>query len=408
MLATTPRAYAAAVRRYAPGTPEHKVATARAVLAMAAAKAHQDGDYARASRALEGLGQLARFGDVDTAAISRNITRDLTNAAGRLTPDARAIATGQRVASIIGTVSAIVTPVMSLITAAINDPGLTRAWNWVQVVLRGDVAPTFSDADLRLMAGACAAWNGGIKQAVQAIAGTLEAAVRLATLNADAGTQGDARLAISIVNSLVSWVVAALDTICTNLATVYPPASATPSCAAAGVAPRPPMASGAEGCCTGLVFDPNTGSCKQQNAAPEPAQAARARFMTAWTRRRDVEAILSGAPGPNARQIADAQARDASTAAELCAAGQALLAYQNPLPMMPRGAPFTPPPINTSNYLTVTATLSRTASTTPYCFIARPPTGGCVAPCSGGSQGGSAGIVALALPAAALLWYMMK
>lgn len=406
MLATTPRVYAAAVRRYTPGTPEHRVAAARAVLAMQAARAHQAGDYVKAGRALEGLGQLARFGDIDTAAISRNITRDLTNAAGRLTPDARALATGQRVSAAIQTIQSIAGPIMGLIVGAINDPGVTRAWNWVETVLTGRVAPTFTEADLRQMASACGAWNGGIKQAVLGVAGTVQGIAALAASTADAGTQADVRTAMNVIQSLVSWIVAALDTICTNLATVFPPPELRPTCAAAGVAPRPPMASGAEGCCTGLVFDPATGSCKQPTAAPEPAQAARARFITAWTRRRDVEAWLSVG---NETQKANARARDASTAAELCAAGAALLTYQNPLPMMPRGAPFTPPPINTSNVLTVAATLSRTASTEPYCFIAVPPEGGCSSPCvGGGSQGGSAGIVALALPAAALLWYMMK
>jgi hypothetical protein len=410
MLTNTPGAYVAAVRRHTPGSSAHKVAAARAVLAYQAVKAQQDGDYARAGRALEGLGRLAHLGDVDTAAISRNITRNLTDAAGRLTPDARALATGQRVASIIGIVSGIVSPLMSLITAAINNPGLTRAWNWVQVVLRGDVAPTFGEEDLRLMASACAAWNGGVKTGVQAVAGTIAAAVQLATVTADPETQGNARTAITVVNSLVSWVVTALDTICTNLATVYPPASLSPVCAGAGGSPRPPMAAGAEGCCQGLVFDPSDRRCKQPAVAPEPAQAARTRFQRAWIARRNVEAKLAGVPGVSESSRANAVAMDASTAAELCAASSALLTYQT-IPQMPsrsNDATFVPPPLDMSSYVTVAATLTRAPSTEPYCYIALRPTAGCAAPCSSGSQGGGAGIFAVALPAAAVLWYMMK
>lgn len=407
MLYATPRAYANAVRRYTPGTPEHRVAAARAVLAYRAVQAHQSGDYSTASKALEGLGRLATFGEIDTAAISRNITRDLTNAAGRLTPDARAIATGQRVASIIGLVSSIISPVMSLITAAINDPGLTRAWNWVQLVLRGEVAPSFSEADLRLMASACGAWNGGIKAAVQGVAAAIEASVRLATINADSNTQADAATAIRVVNSLVSWVVTALDSICTNLATVFPPATLTPTCGAAGSPPRPrggvPLS--AAGCCAGLVFDSRTGTCVTPTPAT-PDFAARTRFQRAWTARRDVEAWLSVG---NDTQKATARARDASTAAELCAAGQALLAFQNPLPAMPRAG--VPAPINTSNVLTVAATLYSPPSTQAYCSIAVRPEGGCPVGCTApgaGGGGGGAGIFAVALPAAALVWYMMQ
>lgn len=406
MLANTPRAYANAVQKYPVSDPRRRVAAARAVLAYRAAQAQQSGDYATASRALYGLGKLAALGDVDTAAIARNITRDLTTASGRLTPDARAVATGQRVSSIIGLVSSIISPIMGLITAAINDPGLTRAWNWAQVVLRGDVAPSFGESDLRLMASACSVWNGGAKAAVQGVAAAVEASVRLATIGADASTSVDANLAIQIVNSIVRWVVTALDTICNNLATVFPPASLEPTCGAAGQppAPRAGMPPSSAGCCAGLSFD--RGVCIAPTPTSPDAMALH-RFQQAWWRRRNTEAFMSVG---NEAQKATARADDASTAAALCAAGQELLAFRSVLPQMPRdGAPV---PINTTNVLTVSATLFSPQSTRPYCSIAVRPAScpaGCAVPTSSFSGGGGgAGIFAVALPAAALVWYMMK
>ena len=396
----TPRAYAQKVQRYAPGDPRRRVAAARAVLAMRAAEAAQRQDFAGARHALSGLEQLATFGDVDTAAISARISRDLTNAAGRLTPDARAIATGQRVSGIISTVAGIVGPVTQIIAQATNDPGIIRAVSWMNLIIAGQVSPSFGEDDLRLMAGACGAWNTQVKPAVLGIKGLLLLA--LAAAGGDAATVGP-----QVVNSLFGWITTALDTICTNLATVFPPASLAPSCAGAGVRPGSgDVPAGAAGCCPGLVFDPGSGRCQNESTVT-PVGAAMARWVTAWTARRNVEVFLSGVPGVSATAIANAQANDASTAAELCAAETALLVYRNPIPARGTVPTADAAARSMTNTLTLAATFYSPPSTRPRCYILRPPASGCS--CGGvSSGGGSGGIVAFALPAAALVWYMMK
>lgn len=400
----TPRDYANAVRRYTPGTPEHRVAAARAVLAYRAVQAHQSGDYSTASKALEGLGRLATFGEIDTAALSRRISSTIATNSGRLSPDARAIATGERVSGTIAMVSGLVGGIVNIIGALSNDPGVMAAARWLNLIVRGDVSPSFSESELRAMASMCSVWTGGLRDGVRALPGIAEGIVAVAS---GGRPPSDAPQAIRVVREFADYVVLAFDTICTNLATVFPPATLTPTCGAAGSPPRPrggvPLS--AAGCCAGLVFDSRTGTCVTPTPAT-PDFAARTRFQRAWTARRDVEAWLSVG---NDTQKATARARDASTAAELCAAGQALLAFQNPLPAMPRAG--VPAPINTSNVLTVAATLYSPPSTQAYCSIAVRPEGGCPVGCTApgaGGGGGGAGIFAVALPAAALVWYMMQ
>lgn len=398
--AQTPRAYAQKVAKYAPGDPRRKVAAARAVLAMRAAEAAQSGDLAATHVALNGLDRLASFGDIDTAAISARISRDLTAAAGRVTPDARAIATGQRVSGIIATVAGIVGPVTQIIAQATNNPGIIRAVNWMNLIIAGQVAPTFGESDLRIMADACGVWNGGVKTAVLGIKAGLLLALTLA--GGEAATVGP-----QVVESLFGWIITALDTICTNLATVFPPASAVPSCAGAGVTPGGANGvAGAAGCCPGLVYDATDDRCKFPSTTT-PDQAAMTRWVAAWTARRNVEVFLSGVPGVSATALANAQMNDASTAAALCAAETALLAFRNPIPARGTMPSADAAARAMTNSLTLAATYYSPPSTRPRCYILRPPASGCS--CGGvSSGGGNAGIVAFALPAAALVWYMMK
>ena len=417
----TPRAYAAAVQKYAPGTEKRKVAEMRAVLAAEAARAaHEDGDYARASRALEGLHRLGRFGDVDPRAIAEGITRDLTSAAGRLSPDERAIATGRNVADTIQLVQGIAGPIMDLITTQVNDPGLTRAWNWVQVVLTGRTPPTFTEGDLREMAGACRVWNGGVKVGVTGVMTGIRIAVAAARTAMNDSDKAAADTAMRVINSFVTWVVSAMDGICSSLGSAFPGIDG--SCVGVGRAGVPRRVSGAAECCAGFVRTPQ-GYCVPEREAPTPAQQARARFERAFVARRNVEAALWAAqnptitPRPTAAAIAAAQANDARTAAELCAAGQALLTFQNPLPAMPRSGAAAA--LDTRNWLTVAATLGAEPSSAAYCNLGIAPAGGCPSGCElrtsriigggggGGAQGGG-GAVAVALPAVALLWYLMR
>lgn len=155
------------------------------------------------------------------------------------------------------------------------------------------------------------------------------------------------------------------------------------------------------------------------NTQPSPAVAARNRWVRALVARRDVEVALVN-PGTLAANRARYQALDGSTATELCAAENGLLEHVNPLPAwntppsetqvanatlaMSTGGPLAP--------LAIAALYSyMPPSSKPRNFIRTPPPGRPT--CAnlhptGDGDGGGGGGGALLLPAAAILWYMLK
>lgn len=431
----TPRAYAAAVQKYAPGTEKRKVAEMRAVLAAEAARAaHEDGDYARASRALEGLHRLGRFGDVDPGELTRRISS--TIARRSLSSDAEALARGESLSTRITLVAAILGGVIQILAGLTNDRGIQRAAAWIDLIVRGRVNQAqFTEQELRDMASMCVVWSGGLRDTVVALTGIALAGVQAWAVDPSrsAADRTEADRVTAAIREFVDWTVFAFDTICSEFRTVFPRETSVNFCGpgGAGVNRAGGRATSAEDCCPPLVYNAARGNCVEARVEPEPAAAARRRFIGAWRARRDVEVLLWAKDCPSlpplvAAQVESARARDASTAAELCAAGTALLAFQSPLPRMPVGsgdvearaaAVTLVSPCTYEGGLRFIQKMLVPPQTHPYCYIAIPPAGGCPAGCQppvGGPSGGGGGAqsgggaVAVALPAVALLWYLMR
>lgn len=431
----TPRHYVQQIERHLPGTPEHTVATMRAHLAVEAAKARRDGNYGRASLALAGLGKLAAFGEVDASALTRNINNMINARRAALGPEAAAALAGR--ASLIAGVAQFAGGLTSIIARATNDPGVMRMADWVNLILTGRMPTSISQSELMTMASACQVWNSSVKPVVNGLAVAFQAAALTGDLaTAFAGGAGSSEstpggsLPSSIVDEgfqvaseVANWIIFALDTICSELLRAFPAASSTQSCAADG---RRPQDGTAAGCCPGLVLHPS-GYCRPEAVPLTAEQNARRRWQRAYEDRRTVETMITS-PTVTPEVRANGLARDRASADELCAAGADLLNY---IPVLPsRGTPPTESMIQSGrtlldNIATGRADPNATSTkligaivfsglgsympggATPRCYIVTPPVGGCRAPCTGGSGGGG-NLIAIALPAAALAWYMMR
>lgn len=418
--AFTPQGYASQIQKYKVGDPRRTVAVMRAVFAGEAARAARDGDYGRASQALNGLHKLTGFGALDTTALASRITASMNIATNALPEDAKSIARNQataaQISGIIGLIGPLAQGLTALITAASSDPGARVVGSWINFLLGGGTfAMTENDAKLaksfcRGYANA-SAWVNGILGGVTGL-------INLAAINADAGTQRDIQRALAIVSALQGWLTTAFDTICREVNAAVPDTT-TPVCAPASGIPT----GGAAGCCPGLIYRADIDRCVTALPAEPTARVAWTRAVDA---RRTVEAVLANPEAFSAEAVAAAQARDGTTAYDMCEAEKALLATVATIPQ--RGTPATPETID-GVARRMAAVREGTAtgadrlglgiglaamfnylppSAKPRCYIVLPPTSGCPAGCGSSGVGGAGAIVALALPVAAFAWYMMK
>lgn len=444
----TPRAYVKAISLYEPGSTEHRVASARATLALNAVRAYSNGDYALTSHSLEGLHRLAGLGEVDADALTRNISSAIEANTSGLSPEARALAAGE-ISNTALTVAGLVGGLVSILSAITPDPGVRAAADWMMLILAGRRPRSFTQSQLQEMANMCSVWTNQVRPWVangpSVIRNGAEGGEAFFDniLGTPPGVDPAFEAILRGVEQFAGWVLFAFDTICSTLTPVLPP---RPPCSPPGQPPRrigrnpatgQPLPLSAAGCCPGLVYSRASGNCEASVPASD-ADLARRRFQRAWVARRDVEALLYALRNPDKRtrllrqaQMDQAQANDASTATELCAASRALLAFRNPLPALggARGEEITRPQarFDASNWFEFLSSLYSAPSTRPYCYIAIPPAGGCSADCrpaalrtdgggprlnldfrSDGDKGGGGGAVAVALPAVALLWYLMR
>lgn len=398
---TTPRSYFAAASRYPVGHPQQKREIMKTMIAMRAVTAAKRGDYDTARRALAGLRSLGDISEHDLAAIVQR------TGAGDVTPERAA-----SIARTISTISSIAGSVVQIIALAVGgDVG--KVLRWVDAIIRGNAPPeALSNNDF---INFCRVWQsmsstGFTSAATSAVNG-------VASLSRwDTATRNN-------VNLFVRWTAAALDSVCREVGPSVPSSTGTDtSCAGVGVSPqRHGLPNVASSCCPQLVLE--GGLCKHppSEAANTPTALAFSRWRAALLDRRQVEVALAT---PGSAAAATAQTRNAQTATELCSAETALLELVNPLPawgsppseatlasslaiMNGRntdGSSHTP---NALDALVVAGAFSyMPPSTKARCFIRNPPPEGCT--CGSSSSGGGGGVVAIALPALALLWYAMK
>lgn len=420
--AYTPRGYASQIRKYPMGDPRRTVAAMRATLATEAASAAREGDYGRSARALNGLHRLAGFGALDIPTLRDRIASSRGVATGTLSTNAAAVARNQASATRISGIIALIAPLASgisgLLAAAINTPESRAVGRWLQLLIDGRFnSAAFTESEVRAVRAFCSTSNT-VTSVVQQVTGVVMGVIQALAIasNANERTSADIELATQIINELVAWITSALNTICSEVTAVVPDASAC-----AGAAGRP--TGGEAGCCPGLIYRADIDRCV--TALPsEPT--ARAQWTRAVDARRNVEAVLANPEAFTAAAVADAQARDGTTAFDMCEAEKALLLAMATTPQ--RGAP---PPESTivgvadrmAKVRAGTATGADRAalalglaamfnylppSSKARCYIILPPTGGCPAGCGANTGGGAGAIVALALPAAAFAWYMMK
>lgn len=397
----TPRAYFERAKRLPPG-PRKQRAVMQTMLAMKAADAGRRGDMVTASRALEGLRglSLAGLGDINPDAMAAIIRR---TSAGDISPER-----ARSIANTISTITSIAGTVVQIIALAVGgDVG--KVLRFVDAVIRGNAPPDFlSNNDF---VNFCRVWQGMSSGGFISIATSAVNAIASASrMPADSRNN---------INLFIRWTAAALDSICAEVPSVPPAgaAPASPPCVGAGVRPDNhglpqvpasccPTGSAAIGGANagGALYLDQDGICKNTPpAAASPQLAARQRWRRAVGLRQGAEALMRNTtPALRAAGLA----ADARTSTELCAAERAVLSFVTPTPALnqPTSTTYVPP------------------TTQPRCFLITPPEAGCSCPrvpsdwCSGagcttsddtGTQSGG-GIVTFALPAAALLWYLMK
>lgn len=403
MPAMTPRAYVAKIKQYPPGDPRRAVAERRAAYAITAARAARAGDKNTARRAVSGLLGLAGLGVIDTAAIAERIR--FHGAGGISTAEA------QRMARTISTVAGLASGVVNIIASLPGmDPGLSQALRWVDAILMGRTPPGIDDRGVQDFCGVWRTWGATFSTFT-------ENGILLVGQLANGGRPVDAEARNNIV-SIVRWIKAALDGLCADVPVPSPAPTAPVRCATNGARPdsiglpQDPLS-----CCAGLHLAED-GRCMPPPREPLSAYAqAFSRWNRAFEARRLVEYALRN-PAVTEAARRTAQANESATAAALCAAENALLAF---VPVIPqRGTPPTAEqteaagralagegnPLSRALYIGALYSYSPPSSV-PRCFIR--DRGGCS--CTNlhppGTGGGGAG-AAIALPAIALLWYMMK
>lgn len=380
----TPRSYVAKIRKYPVGDPRRDVAVRRAALAVQAARAASAGDGVTARRSLEGLHALSRFGDIDPDALAARIR---FRAAGDVSTT-----TSRRIATTITAIAGIASAIFNLIALAL-PPDVARVFRFVDALLMGRApAEALENADFIAF---CRVWNGMSGGFSGVANGIIAGAV---FLNAEQRSN---------LRDIAAWIKLILDSICSEVGPV-PPLPAP--------VPEPP---------------PTTVQ-RPDPPPPTPEAAAWQRWRRAVVARTGVELALVS-PASTSTAAAQARARDASSAAELCAAETALLGYVDMLPAW--GTQPSPAIIEQATRVLTDPALGPTAtasqrlaaglrvvfavtplyaylppSAQPRCYIRTPPTGGCSCPRVRRSGGGSdsGGIIKVALPAALLLWYMTK